>query len=203
MISFAPWRPRAEDADVAQLVARVAHGDRAALAVLYRREAGPVYRYALALCANAAWAADATQEAFLALAEQPQGFDATRGSLGAYLAGAARHTLLAHWRQARRELPEQPLLQADDDAPGADVASPVSPEQLMVQLQDTQALWAALNSLSWALREAVVLVDLQERAYTEAAQIAGIPLNTLRTRLHRARLRLATLLAAINPRAST
>ena len=44
------------------------------------------------------------------------------------------------------------------------------------------------------LREALVLVDLQERPYEQAAQIAGIELNTLRSRLHRARARLAAQL---------
>jgi RNA polymerase sigma-70 factor (ECF subfamily) len=42
----------------------------------------------------------------------------------------------------------------------------------------------------------VVLVDLQERPYAEAARIAGIELNTMRTRLHRARSRLSALLGA-------
>ena len=70
------------------------------LEALYRQQAGPVYRYALALSGNAAWAADATQDAFVALAQKPTAFDPTRGSLGAYLAGAARHALLGRWREA-------------------------------------------------------------------------------------------------------
>lgn len=193
MMTFAPWRPRTEDAEASTLVARVARGDRAALAQLYRREAGPVYRYALALSGNTAWAADATQDAFLAFADKPHGFDSRRGTLGAYLAGAARHALLAQWRQARLH---QPLDDADEtNELAGDVASP---EALMVQAQDTQAFWAALRRLPFGFREALVLVDLQERPYADAARIAGIELNTLRTRLHRARLRLADLLGAVS-----
>lgn len=193
MMTFAPWRPRTEDAESSTLVARVARGDRAALAQLYRREAGPVYRYALALSGNTAWAADATQDAFLAFADKPQAFDSRRGTLGAYLAGAARHALLAQWRQARLH---QPLDDSDDpnELPG-DV---VSPETLMVRAQDTQAFWAALRRLPFGFREALVLVDLQERPYADAARIAGIELNTLRTRLHRARMKLAELLGAVS-----
>lgn len=192
MMTFAPWRPRTEDAESSTLVARVARGDRAALAQLYRREAGPVYRYALALSGNTAWAADATQDAFLAFADKPQAFDPRRGTLGAYLAGAARHALLAQWRQARQH---QPLDDGDDVAETGEV---VSPEALMVQAQDTQAFWAALRRLPFGFREALVLVDLQERPYADAARIAGIELNTLRTRLHRARLKLAELLGAVS-----
>ncbi len=196
MMTFVPWRPHADDGDTRSLVARLARGDRAALAPLYRREAGPVYRYALAMCGNTAWAADATQDAFMAFAEKPQGFDAQRGSLGAYLAGVARHALLAQWRQARQLLPladEDALADGEGGAAGTEA---VSPETLLVRDQDTQALWSALRRLPFGFREAVVLVDLQERPYADAARIAGIELNTLRTRLHRARLRLAEMLGA-------
>lgn len=192
MMSFAPWsRPRRPAAaDTAVLVARLAGGDRSALAELYEREAAPVYRYALALCANPAWAADAVQEAFVALALRPQGFDAARGALGAYLAGVARHALAAQRRELRLEDP----LPDDDEAPAE--ADAGAPEALLVQRQDGEQVWAALRQLPAAFREALVLVDLQERPYAEAARIAGIELNTLRTRVHRARLKLAALLGA-------
>ena len=178
--------------DTATLVARVATGDGAALAELYRREAGAVYRYALAFCGNPGWSADATQEAFVALATRPQGFDAARGSLGAYLAGVARHALAARWREG---FAIEPL--ADDAEPtDAEAGSAASPETLLLRRQDSEAVWAALRSLPAPFREALVLVDLQERPYAEAARIAGIELNTLRTRVHRARQKLAALLGA-------
>lgn len=181
------------------LAARVGQGDRLALEEAYRREAGPVYRYALALCGNPAWAADATQEAFIAFAERSDGFDERRGSLGAYLAGVARHSLLAQWRHARQEAPAEDPLEAGAhvaEGSAAQALAQPSPEQLLVQAQSTAELWAALRQLPWAMREALVLVDLQDRPYAEAAQIAGLELNTLRTRLHRARARLAQLLGA-------
>jgi RNA polymerase sigma-70 factor (ECF subfamily) len=191
MMSFVPWnRPRRlAGADDATLVGRVAAGDTAALDALYRRESGAVYRYALALCGNAAWAADATQEAFVVLATKPGGFDATRGAIGGWLAGVARHALAAIWREGRLEEPF-----ADDDEDIGEAG--VSPEQLLVQAQDSAVVWAALRVLPAPFREAVVLVDLQERPYAEAARIAGIQINTLRTRLHRARLKLAAQLGA-------
>lgn len=71
-----------------------------------------------------------------------------------------------------------------------------SPEQPLVRAQSTRELWQALDALPFIYREPVVLVDLQERSYLEAARIAGVELNTLRTRLHRARLGLAHRLGA-------
>ncbi len=199
MMSFVPWtlpgRARRAPSGPEALCRRLAVGDGAALAEVYRQESGPVYRYALALCGNAAWAADATQDAFVALAARPEGFDPAQGSLGAYLAGAARHALAAQWRRGQREqaLPEPDEVGADD--PGEPDAA-ADPQALLVRAQDGQRVWRALRALVPAFREALVLVDLQERPYAEAAQIAGIELNTLRTRLHRARHKLAAALAA-------
>lgn len=195
-MSFVPWtRPAAEPRpDAAALVARLVAGDRAALDELYRREAAPVYRYALALSGNPAWAADATQEAFVALATRPQGFDAARGELGAWLAGVARHALLALWRTDRAA---GPLPDGTGDEPGDDGAEAgASPETLLVRAQTGAQVHAALRRLPAPMREALVLVDLQDRSYADAARIAGVEINTLRTRLHRARLKLAALLAA-------
>jgi len=198
---FAPFRSRADaepggapaDASGAGAATdpqawhpRVCAGDRQALEAVYRTVAGPVYRYALALTGDPALAADATQDAFVAYWTRPQGFDPARGAIGAYLAGIARHALLA-----RRREPSAP----DDDA-GADEPGGESPEDLLVRHQDGQALWEAIRALPWAFREALVLVDLQGRAYAEAAAIAGIEANTLRTRLFRARRRLALALGA-------
>lgn len=193
MIPFVPWSraaaspPPAAESDAA-LAARVARGDAHALDALYRREAGAVYRFALALAGNAAWAADATQDAFLAFADRAHAFDAARGTLGAYLAGIARHALLAQVRRAGADVA------LDDEAEGADPQGTTAPEVLLVRRQDDGALWAAIRDLPWPFREALVLVDLQERSYQEAAAIAGVALNTLRTRLHRARARLARAL---------
>jgi RNA polymerase sigma-70 factor (ECF subfamily) len=190
MMPFVPWTPsrRVDDATLAR---RVAGGDREALAVAYRQESGAVYRYALALCGNATWAADATQDAFIAFAARAGGYDPGRGTLGAWLAGVARHALLAQWRAAHGHEPiDHDALDVADPPAHADAAL----DTLLVRRQDTEALWAAIRALPWPFREAVVLVDLQERPYEQAAAIAGIPINTLRTRLHRGRARLASLL---------
>ena len=182
-------RPAASAADdEAQLLARLSQGDGQALTLLYRRESGAVYRYALALAGDEAAALDAMQEAFSALLAQPGAFDPTRGSLGAYLAGAARHQLLTQWRRRCEPLPE-----VEDESQHPHTHGP---DALLVQAQDQEALWAAIRSLSWSQREALVLVDLQERRYAEAAAIAGVSEDVLRTRLHRARSRLAHQLTA-------
>lgn len=201
MMPFVPWRAQTRRpapgaaTPVTQLLAGLVRGDEAALAEIYRREAAAVYRYALGLCGNPGWAADATQEAFIVLATRPHGYDGARGSLGAYLAGVARHALAATWRAVKAEDPLQDEGEPDDAAAGGLAAAP-SPEDLMVRAQSGAQVWAALRRLPAPFREALLLVDLQERPYAEAARIAGIELNTLRTRVHRARLKLAAMLNA-------
>lgn len=197
LLPFVPFSRTGVGDALSRLSSRHADVRRDALDEIYRREAAAVYRYALAVCGNAEWAADATQEAFVGLAARPQGFDPALGTLGAYLAGAARHALAAQWRLTRREAPLPEDTEADDEgAPGDAALAVAGPEALLVQAQDGAAVWAALRQLPASFREALVLVDLQERPYAEAARIAGIELNTLRTRLHRGRTRLAALLGA-------
>lgn len=176
----------------AQLAQRIAKGDRQALARLYARDSAAVYRYGLALCGNPAWAADAMQEAFMQFIQQSKGYAGERGSLGGYLCGIARHLLLAQLREPK--VPE-PLDNAADALPPG-IADPADgPLELLVARQNTEALLAAVRQLPLPFREALILVDLQEYDYAQAAQISGAPLNTLRTRLFRARKQLAQLLA--------
>lgn len=178
--------PRRRHTEETDLLGRLAGGDRQALDLVYRAEAGEVYRFALAMCGNPAWAADAVQDAFVQIAEKPQGYDRNQGPLRAYLCGIARYKLLARWRESSGADP------LDEDA---EIAHSHSPDADLARSQETRALWRAIARLPWVFREAVVLVDIQERTYTEAAQIAGVEINTLRTRLHRARRRLAEALA--------
>lgn len=179
--------PAAAASDEAALLARLAAGDAEALALLYRRESGSVYRYALALAGDEAAALDAVQEAFAQLLRGPQNYQAGRGSLGAYLAGMARHQLLSQWRDARRHVPLDDDFDLHESTPASDAR--------LTQAQRKDGLWAAIRRLSWPQREALVLVDLQERSYEDAAAVAGTSVDVLRTRLHRARQRLADLLA--------
>lgn len=166
---------------------------------IYRRHSAAVYRYLVVLGASREAADDAMQEAFLSLAQQPQAYDPARGQLGAYLAGIARHALLAQWRRQGREVDtrDEELEQWNEER----MQVPSAEEQHFAR-HASEALWNAIGQLPFVFREALLLVDIQERSYLEAAQIAGIELNTLRTRVHRARTRLREALNQASPRTS-
>jgi RNA polymerase sigma factor (sigma-70 family) len=173
----------------AEIARRIAAGERAALADLYTREAPRVYRYALAMSGSEALAADVTQDTFIAFAQKPSGFNAAKGTLQGYLMGVARHHVLGMLRQAH-----DPLEAITDEPAAAD-----NPDTLLIAKAHHAALMAAIAQLPVVFREALVLVELQEMTYAQAAALAGIELNTLRTRLHRAKKRLAELLGARQP----
>jgi RNA polymerase sigma-70 factor (ECF subfamily) len=185
MLFFAKTPPPSQpsDADTAQ---RIAAGDRVALADLYAREAPRVYRYALAMSGSEAIAADVTQDTFMAFAHKPGGYDPVKGALQGYLMGVARHHVLATLRQTH-----DPLDTVADEPVDAD-----DPDSVLIAKTTHAQLMAAIAQLPVVFREALILVELREMSYAQAAALAGIELNTLRTRLHRAKKRLAELLGA-------
>lgn len=169
-------------ANDAALAARVALGDAAALGPLYQRYRTPVYRFALLWSGQAAVAADVTQDVFLHLLSHAEDFDAARGPLQPWLLGIARN--FVH----RRTGADARFVANDDDAEPAppDLDSP-SPESALATRRDVARLRAAIAALPPHYRDVLVLVELAERSYAEAAAICGCELNTVRSRLSRAR----------------
>lgn len=164
------------------LLGPIARGDEAAFLTLYRRRQGNVYRYALHWGGDAEMAAEAVQETFLALLREAGNLRPERGTVLSWLLAVTRNRMLKLARERRHlSLDEEGM---DAPAPGC-VASEVEWEQMTGRLRE------AVASLPPAYREALVLCDMEELTYEEAAGIAGCPVGTVRSRLHRARALLA------------
>jgi RNA polymerase sigma-70 factor (ECF subfamily) len=101
-------------------------------------------------------------------------FDERRGPLEAYLYGVARNLL-------RRRAPALALEEVEEPATSEDALRD------LIRDQRTAALLEAVRELPAGYRDAVVLCDLEERSYEEAARVMGCPVGTVRSRLHRAR----------------
>jgi len=82
------------------------------------------------------------------------------------------------------------LLAELDDEQADPAGTAGDPEELLAQNIDRQTLTAALNSLSIAFREVVILHDVEGFSYKEIARIADVPIGTVMSRLSRARTRL-------------
>lgn len=163
----------------AALAARVACGDAGALAPLYRRHRGPVYRFALLWSGQPAVAADVTQDVFLHLLTRAGDFDPERGALLAWLLGVTRNFVRRRSGFADTR---------DEDIEHADLPAPTpAPDAALIAREDVDALRRAVAALPPHYRDVLVLVQLAERSYAETAAICGCELNTVRSRLSRAR----------------
>jgi len=177
------------------LLRRVIAGDEDAFTLLYRRRHPAIFRFALHMCGNAAVAEDVTQEVFMTLIRDGKRFDPARGTLAAFLFGVARNHLRKRWEQDRHSAP----LLLDDDA----LANKLSlhgasgngnghggfsdSHDLFASLETIGRVRQAISTLPENYREAVVLCELEEMSYEEAADALGCPVGTVRSRLHRGR----------------
>jgi len=169
-------------------------GDEEALAQLYRRRQGGVYRFALQMSGSKSIAEDVTQEVFLFLMREGQVFDPARGAVGAFLLGVARNYVL---RRLRVEHLLSPLADEHEEEPCALQASAdLCPLEDLTRAETIENVRKAVLSLPAKYREVVVLCELQDVSYVETAEILGCAIGTVRSRLHRAR---ALLLSKLRP----
>ena len=170
------------------LVARVAAGDAEAFATLFRRRQAMVYRFALQMTGASAAAEDVTQEAFLALMRDAGRYEAGR-SVVAWLCGIARNHALRRLQKDRTVVALAD--EGDGTAPPAPACDPLAD---LTRAEGIDALRRAILRLPIPYREAVVLCDLQELSYVDAAAALGCAVGTVRSRLHRGRRLLAEAL---------
>ncbi len=167
-----------------ELYRRVKNGDRDALVELYERREPGLYRYAFYASGCRSVAEEITQEVFLRLIGGGVPFDERRGSLEAYLYGVARNLI-------RTRRPSVVPLDAEE---AGDPASEEDTLRGLIADERTAALADAVQQLPPVYRDAVVLCDLEERSYEEAARLMNCAVGTVRSRLHRARGLLAAKL---------
>ncbi|MER6048355.1 sigma-70 family RNA polymerase sigma factor [Streptomyces sp. NPDC001793] len=170
--------------------------DEELLRTLYAEHAGALFHYVLRLTSgDRQWAEDVVQETLLRAWQHPAAFDPARGPARAWLCTVARHLVIdAHRaRQARpAEVGGEALQRATEQTPGED------------QIEQALQSWAvadAVRSLSPDHRAVLLETYYRGRTMTEAAQVLGIPLGTVKSRTHYAlhALRLALEERGIEP----
>ena len=178
-----------EDPSEQELIARIVNGDREAFAELYRRRRADVYRFALHVSGSSTIADDVTQDVFMAVIHDASRYRPDRAGVMAWLLGIARNHI-------RRSLSRRPTmtLPEDDSAVGRTLKIDADPLAGLARRQYLAALRRAVLELPVKYREAIVLCDLQELSYADAAHALGCAMGTIRSRLHRGRALLATRL---------
>jgi RNA polymerase sigma-70 factor, ECF subfamily len=180
------------------LLRRMLAGDEEAFTVLYKTHQAGIYRFARQMTGEAGLADEVTQEVFLTLMREGRSFNARRGSLRAWLYGIGRNCIR---RCLERERTYVRLESEEREENTADLLpDPCAPDDGLAGLSSRETIEhvrRAVLALPAAYREAVVLCELHELGYAEAAQILGCPVGTVRSRLHRARELLAPRLQAL------
>jgi RNA polymerase sigma-70 factor (ECF subfamily) len=174
------------------LIAGIAAGRPDALTTLFRRRQADIYRFALHMSGTPALADDVTQDVFLIAMREAARYEPGRSSVTAWLRGIARNCVRQRLdRDARLES----LAAAEDEA----ALPSVQPDPLgeMSRIERIAMLRRAVLALPVRYREVVVLCDLEELTYADAAEALGCAIGTVRSRLHRARAMLAGRLAAL------
>ena len=162
-------------------------GDEEAFTRLYRRLRGAVYRFARQMSGSSSVAEDVTQEVFLILLRRAELYDPQRGSLSTYLMRIARNEIL---RRLDRDRAYVALAEEDsspDKEPDENLIVRSDPLGNLMRDEEIESVRQAVLALPLHYREVVVLCELEEMSYDEAAALLGCPVGTVRSRLHRAR----------------
>jgi RNA polymerase sigma-70 factor (ECF subfamily) len=169
------------------LLKQMADGDEHAFTVLYRRRQGGVYRFALQMSGSRGIAEDVTQEVFMVLIRDAQRYDSERGSVAAYLYGIARNHVLRRLEGDRLLVPLADATEEDHDSGSSTLVAEGDPLGDLTRNEMIDEVRQAVLVLPARYREVVVLCDLHEMSYVEAAEVIGCAVGTIRSRLHRGR----------------
>jgi RNA polymerase sigma-70 factor, ECF subfamily len=176
-----------------ELLKRSAKGDEEAFTVLYRRHADVLYRFAFRMTGSSWGAEEIVQDVFMTLVREPGKYDAERGTLPAFLFGITRNKIMKYNERLPREIS---LVERQEDGSGGGLTlrDSFTPAMWAEQRERLEKVRAAVMELPIEFRETVVLCELEEMTYDQAARMLDCPIGTIRSRLHRGR---ALLLAKL------
>jgi RNA polymerase sigma-70 factor (ECF subfamily) len=172
------------------LMARLAAGDREALAPLMERHYRRLYRLALSYLRNPDDALDVVQETFVKAFQKADRWDGSTEA-GPWLSRVAVNSSIDRWRRnRRRQATFTPLAEGDHDEALAAGGPDADRRVLRREMRDRLAV--ALEDLPERQRAVVVLRHYQEMSLDEIAKTLGMRLGTVKSTLHRALDRMRT-----------
>lgn len=172
--------------DDKQILKRIAGGDREALAELYDSYQQPVFRYLLQLTPDYGLAEEILQDTFVAVWKSARTFEG-RSTVLTWLISIAR-------RQAHNILRRHKLPTLDEANLEELAATEPEPEDFALASIARDELAAAFKQLAPVHREIIVLIFIEDLSYPEVANVLGIPVGTVKSRLSNAKRILRTLL---------
>jgi RNA polymerase sigma-70 factor (ECF subfamily) len=169
-----------------ELVQSIAGGDKFAMQILFIRHRDRINRFILRFTRDEGLAEDALSEVFLDVWRKAGSFEG-ECQVATWLLAIARNKTLALLRQRR--------FGALDEIEAGSIEDPAdNPESALDKKSHSTLLQKCLKVLSPNHRQIIDLVYYQSKSIQEAAEIVGIPLNTVKTRMFYARNRLGKVL---------
>ena len=187
--------------DDVELLARIRAGDERACEALVRQHVGPMLAVARRFLRTEEDSADAVQDAFLSAFRSLEGFEGN-SALGTWLHRIVVNVCLKR-RRARsrsREVQIDELLPSFDQSGHHSHPVRVWEDEALARLTRAEIrahVWACIDRLPAAYQEVLVLRDIEELDTEQTAQHLGINPGAAKTRLHRARQALRTLLEPV------
>ena len=181
------------NADDERLIADCLAGRSASYGDLVRRYQGRLFNSVLRVLGHEEDAQDVVQEAFLHAYQALSSFNG-RSEFFTWLYRIAFNAAISYRRKKRVVLNFEPSPSGETVMEPADHSLDAQPESALERTEEEARLHAALNRLSVEHRAVLVLKDLEDQKYEAMAEILDVPIGTIRSRLHRARLELRELL---------
>ena len=159
-----------------RLIARIRRRDQQGMSELYDRYGKVVYGIALRVLQEPTAAEDVVQEVFLQLWRNPDAFDASRGSLAAWLSVISRHRSIDFLRKRRPDVDIEDIVISSHSDLGYETEHTLLIEKVR----------SALADMDPKQREAVELAFFKGLTHTEIAEKTREPLGTIKTRIRAA-----------------
>lgn len=197
-----PVAPRASPSvkdEERALCERVAAGDEVAFAKLVERYQDRIYGFCARMLSDRAEAEDIAQDVFLTLYKNAGEFRG-ESAFSTWLFRIAKNQTLNRIKYLERR--GRSARRADAEGADARIARLVDPDaaradDAIADRQQARLVQEAIGELAEEHRAVVVLRDLEDLSYEEISEITGLPLGTVKSRIHRARSALAKRLSRL------
>jgi len=134
-------------------------------------------------------AEDLTQDIFMKLFRSLDKFDREK-NFTAWFLSLAKNYLIDEYRKTKWEKKTR----EDFEDHAFKLSAADDPEKGLAEEEIRRVLWSGLNKLPAEIRMAVILKELQGKTYEETAEITGVPVGTVKSRVNRGRIQLAQIL---------